>query len=530
MIITFILLGRYLEAGSRLRAGNALGELAELQPQEALLVSNSGETTMVPLAMVRPGEMIEVIPGERIALDGRVVEGEAEVNESMLSGESNPVMKTRGCEVFAGSFSINGRLRIKVTGNAESTLLARIRRTVEEAQGRKAPIQGIADKTAGYFVPATLLLALATALYWKLTSGSTVTALMNALCVLVIACPCALGLATPLAILVGTTAAGQRGILVKGGDVFETVSKTTTVVLDKTGTLTRGEPSITDVDDYKICSSLLHYAASLEAASEHPTGRAIASAWPGKLLKNEGFRAKAGRGVCALIEGDIWRAGSRAFMREEGVELTESDNLRASALEAEGKTVVMVASGKKLAGMIGMIDDLRPDALPLITGLRKKGLSLKILTGDNRGVASYIAAKCGITDVQAELSPLEKAAVIRTLKAKGECVMMVGDGINDAPALTEADTGVTLGHASAIALESASVAILKDDLQLINTLIASSSKTFTIIRENLLWAFSYNFIALPLAVSGLLHPIVSALLMALSSLVVVNNSMRLRKP
>ena len=529
MIITFILLGRFLEAGSRLKAGNALGELAELQPQEALRVSESGETSMVPLAMVHPGEMIEVIPGERVALDGTVVDGEAEVNESMLTGESNPVMKTKGCEVFAGSFSLNGRLRIKVTGDAESTLLSRIQRTVEDAQARKAPIQGIADNTAGYFVPATLLLALFTALYWKLTSGSTVSSLMNALSVLVIACPCALGLATPLAILVGTTAAGKRGILVKGGDTFETVSKTTTVVLDKTGTLTTGKPSITDIDDYRICSSLLHYAASLEAASEHPAGRAIVAAWPGELLKTEEFRAKAGRGVCGIIEGEIWRAGSGAFMSEEGVLLTDEDSNHASALENEGKTVVMVACGKRLAGMIGMIDDLRPDALPLIAGLRKKGLSLKILTGDNRGVAAYIAAKCGITDVQAELSPLDKAAVIRSMKAKGECVMMVGDGINDAPALTEADSGVTLGHASAIALESSSVAILKDDLQLINTLIESSSRTFTIIRENLVWAFSYNLVALPLAVSGLLHPIVSALLMAASSLVVVSNSMRLKK-
>ncbi len=528
MIITFILLGRFLEAGSRLKAGNAMAELAELQPHEALLLSESGETIMVAIATVKIGDRIEIIPGDRIPLDGTVVEGEAEVNEAMLTGESNPVLKEPGSKVFAGSFSMNGRLSIRVTGNAGNTLLARIISTVEEAQARKAPIQGVADKTAGYFVPATITLALATFLYWKLTTGNTVTALMNAVSVLVIACPCALGLATPLAILVGTTAAGKRGILVKGGDIFETVSKTTTVVLDKTGTITTGKPSMTDSHDYGLTPTFMQHIASLEAASEHPTGRAIVAAWQGERLRVTQFRATPGRGVSGIMEGAIWRAGSRAFMVQEQVELQPLHESCASALETEGKTVVMVACGNKLAGIIGLIDDLRPDALPLIAGLRKKGLSLKILTGDNQGVANYIAAKCAITDVEAGLGPIEKAAVIRALKAKGECVMMVGDGINDAPALTEAETGDTLGHASGIALESASVAILNDDLRLINTLMESSMKCFSIIRQNLLWAFSYNLIELPLAVSGVLHPIISALLMVISSLVVVSNSLRLQ--
>ncbi|MBZ4219121.1 MAG: heavy metal translocating P-type ATPase [Chlorobium sp.] len=528
MIITFILLGRFLEAGSRLKAGNAMAELAELQPHEALLLSQNGETTMVPIAAVKIGDRIKIVPGDRIPLDGTVIDGDAEVNESMLTGESNPMLKEPGSTVFAGSFSLNGQLIIQVTGNAGNTLLSRIIRTVEDAQARKAPIQGLADKTAGYFVPATVTLALATFLYWKLTNGNTVIALMNAVSVLVIACPCALGLATPLAILVGTTAAGKRGILIKGGDIFETVSKTTTVVLDKTGTITTGKPSITDLHEYGLSPSFMQHLTSLEAASEHPTGRAIVASWQGERLAVTQFRATPGRGVSGNIEGDIWRAGSRAFMLQEQVELQPLHKNCASSLEAEGKTVVMVACGQKLAGIIGLIDDLREDALPLIAGLRKKGLSLKILTGDSQGVADYIAAKCGITDVQAGLGPLEKAAVIRALKAKGECVMMVGDGINDAPALTEADIGVTLGHASGIALESASIAILKDDLRLINTLMESSTKCFAIIRQNLVWAFSYNLIALPLAVSGVLHPIISALLMVISSLVVVSNSLRLR--
>ncbi len=530
MIITFLLLGRFLEAGSRLKAGNAIAELAELQPQEALLVSENGETSMVSVAAVLRGDMIEIIPGDRIPLDGTVVDGEAEVNEAMLTGESNPVLKTTGSAVFAGSFSMNGRLRIRVTGNASNTLLAHIIRTVEDAQARKAPIQSIADKTAGYFVPAIIILAISTFLYWLVTAGNTVIALMNAVSVLVIACPCALGLATPLAILIGTTTAGKRGILVKGGDIFETVSKTTTVVLDKTGTITTGKPSMTNLHDYGLTPTFMQHVASLEAASEHPTGRAVVAAWQGGLLTVAQFRAIPGRGVSGIIDGALWIAGSKAFIEKSGVELQPEHEQHASALEAEGKTIVMVACGNKLAGMIGMIDDLRQDTLPLIAGLRKKGFALMILTGDNRGVATYIAARCGITDVQAGLSPLEKAAIIRTLKENGECVMMVGDGINDAPALTEANIGVTLGHASGIALESASVAILNDDLTLINTLIKSSSRCFSIIRQNLVWAFSYNLIALPLAMSGVLHPIVSALLMATSSLVVVSNSLRLRKP
>ena len=528
MIITFILLGRYLEAGSRLKAGNSIAELMELQPHDALLISEVGAAVMVPVAAVQIGQMIEIIPGDRIPLDGRVVYGEAEVNEAMLTGESNPVQKKTGSDVFAGSFSMNGRLRIQVSGNAGNTLLARIIRTVEDAQARKAPIQGIADKTAGYFVPATIILALATFLYWKLTSASTVIALMNAVSVLVIACPCALGLATPLAILVATTTAGKRGILVKGGDIFETVSKTTTVVLDKTGTITTGKPSMTDLYDYRVSPSFMQYIASLEAASEHSTGRTIRDAWQGKLLKTERFKTTPGKGVSGWIEGTLWRAGSKAFMDEENVIIESEPCAHTAALEAEGKTVVMVACGNKLAGVVGMIDDLRSDTLPFIAGLRKKGFALKMLTGDNHGVATYIAARCGITDVQAGLGPLEKAAVIRSLKEKGECVMMVGDGINDAPALTEADIGVTLGNASGIALESAGVAILNDDLELINTLITSSSQCFNIIRQNLVWAFSYNLIALPLAVSGVLHPIISALLMVSSSLVVVSNSLRLK--
>ncbi len=526
MIVTFILLGRFLEAGSRLKASNAINELLELQPHDAMLISPDGGRTIVQVADVQEGEHIEIIPGDRIPLDGMVMEGEAEVNESMLTGESNAVPKTAGSRAFAGTIALNGRLKIRVEGNAAQTVLAGIIRTVRDAQARKAPIQGIADRTAGFFVPATIVLALMTFAFWKFTSGNTVTALMNAVSVLVIACPCALGLATPLAILVGTTAAGKKGILVKGGDVFETISKTTHVVLDKTGTITEGKPSVTDIVDFGTTEELLLHAASLEASSEHPSGRAITALWNGELLSVEHFRAVPGKGVSAVINGSNWKAGSKTFMENEGI--TCSAEKTAAMLESDGKTVVRLACGRAPAGMIALIDDLRKDALPMIESLRRKKLHLSILTGDNRGVAAYISLKCGIGDVEAELEPTGKAESIERMKKTGACVMMAGDGINDAPALTAADTGITLGSSTGLALECADVAILKNDLTLIDTLIDSSRKCFSIIRQNLVWAFSYNLIALPLAVSGLLHPIMSSFFMAASSLIVVGNSMRLR--
>jgi Cu2+-exporting ATPase len=528
MIVTFILLGRFIEAGSRLKVGSALTALAELQPGEAMLVRENGEAILVPLERIRTGDLIEVIPGDRLPLDGIVVDGAADVDESMLTGESAPAMKSPGSEVYAGTSSLTGRLRIKVTGDARNTMLSRIVRTVEEAQSRKAPIQGIADRTAGIFVPVTLLLAIATFVWWMVAKSTPVTAVMNAVSVLVIACPCALGLATPLAILIGTTAVGKKGILVKGGDIFESVSKTTTVVLDKTGTLTRGRPSIVDCIDYGVSGRFMQNCASLEAWSEHPAGKAIAASWKGERFIVGEFSATPGMGVSGLIEGRQWHAGTAALLERQGILIGPDCLLQAESLEKEGKTTVFVSCDGRVAGLIGLIDDLRDDALEMIASLRALDLRIMMLTGDNAGVAQYVAAKCGIGEVRAGLSPIGKAEAIRALKKGGETVMMAGDGINDAPALTEADTGVTLGTATGIALESAGVAILNDDLRLIGTLFGHSRKSFSIIRQNLAWAFGYNMVAIPLAVSGLLHPIVSALLMASSSLVVVGNSLRLR--
>jgi len=529
MIVTFILLGRFLEAGSRLKAGNAIVALAGLQPEEAVLAKENGERQTVSLDQVPPGSIIEIIPGAKIPLDATVIEGEAEINESMLTGESLPVMKRSGSNIFAGTVNGNGRLLARVTGSPGETLLAGIIRTVEEAQSRRAPVQQLADRVAGYFVPAILLIALLTFGYRINNGSSIVTALMNAVSVLVIACPCALGLATPLAILTGSTAAGKEGVLIKGGDIFETVSKTTLVAFDKTGTITRGKPSITDIVDFGTTPDLLRYAASLESASEHPAGKAIAAGWNGKLLPVEAFRAFPGKGVSGILQHETWLAGSQSFMLENQVAITPELQAQSQIIEDEGKTVVMLARGTRPAGMIGLIDEIRDDLPELLSALRRRGMKIMMLTGDNPGVASRIAARCGITDLQAGLSPAGKASIIEKLKAAGETVMMVGDGINDAPALAAADTGVTLGSATGIALESAGVAVLTDRLLLVDTLVELSKRCFSIIRQNLAWAFLYNIAAVPLAVSGMLHPIVAALLMASSSLIVVGNSLRLQK-
>ncbi|NTV02098.1 MAG: heavy metal translocating P-type ATPase [Chlorobiaceae bacterium] len=528
MIVTFILLGRFLEAGSRLKAGSAIAALTELQPKEAMVIGESGQGVLQPLERVRTGELIEVLPGAKVPLDGTVVEGSADVDESMLTGESAPVAKAEGSDIFAGTCAVTGRLTVRVTGDSKQTLLSRIIRTVEEAQARRAPIQGLADRVSGWFVPAVIMLAIATFVFWKLSGAPPVRALMNAVSVLVIACPCALGLATPLAIMVGTGAIGRKGILVKGGDIFESVSKSTVVALDKTGTITLGRPSVVDTIDFGTSTRFRQASASLEQWSEHPAGKAIIASWKGKLLEVEGFRSVPGRGVCGMIDGEAWLAGTASHLESEGIAIDPACLEQEARLQQEGKSSVFIACDGRVAGLYGLIDDVRDDALETVSSLKDLGLRPVMLTGDNEGVAGYVASKCGIGELRAGLDPIGKAGAVRELKARKGCVLMAGDGINDAPALTEADTGVTFGTATGIAIESSGVTILNDDLRLLGELVSGSRRTFSVIRQNLAWAFGYNLVALPLAVSGMLHPIVSAMLMAMSSLVVVGNSLRLK--
>jgi Cu2+-exporting ATPase len=543
MIITLILLGRFLEVGAKGRAGEAITSLMALQPKEARVIRKSslcvqradsevrGQTSedkrMEPVSMLKARDIIEVIPGEKIPLDGVVIEGSSEVNESMLTGESRPVLKKEGAEVYSGTISLNGRLVIRITRTGKDTVLAQIIKAVEDAQARKAPIQALADRVVGFFVPGVIVIAASSFLYWYLYNGETVTALMNAVSVLVIACPCALGLATPMAVLMGSSIASKMGILIKGGDIFEMVSRTDLVVFDKTGTLTKGKPQLTDMIDTTADGSLLRYAASLESVSEHTIGRAILAAYDGELFEVKDFRSIPGTGIEAMVNGRLCQIGNMELINKNGIPVDKKLEREYQSLTSEGKTVVFVIIEGAVAGMLAVVDELRDDAYQMLKDLRRRGIGIKMLTGDSFNVARYISKKTGITDFSAEVTPLEKASIIRKFVSEGQRVMMVGDGINDAPALIEADVGVAVGRATDVALESSDVVIMKDDLSLVYRLIDISRTSFTVIKQNLTWAFSYNLVAIPLAVAGMLHPIISAVSMAASSLIVVGNSIRL---
>jgi Cu2+-exporting ATPase len=528
MIITLILLGRFLEAGARRRAGEAVAALMGLQPRKARRIGPSGERVTVAVASLAVGDVFETVPGEQVPLDGLVTEGTSEVDEAMLTGESQPVLKETGAEVFGGTLNLNGRLLVRVLRVGRDTVLSRIVQAVEEAQARKAPIQAVADRVVGWFVPAVLAVALGAFVHWWSAAGPA-RAFMNAVSVLVVACPCALGLATPLAVLVGTTAASRRGILVKGGDVLEAAARVDRVVFDKTGTLTRGAPVLTESVEMDKDSGLLRMAAALEAPCAHPVARAIVSAWEGELPPVSDFREVPGRGVRGIAEGTRGAVGNPALMRELGIPLDEGLLVRYSSLSAEGKTVVVVAREGRALGLLGLIDALKPGARDAVSSLKARGLTVSMVTGDAEAVGRSVAREAGIGDVAAGSSPLGKAAVVRELQEEGGSVLMLGDGINDAPALTEARVGAAVGRATDIALKSADAVFMKDDLGLAPAFVDIARRSLRVIRQNLFWAFSYNIVAVPLAVAGLLHPIVSAAAMAASSLVVVGNSLRLAR-
>ncbi len=533
MIVTLILLGRFLESSAKSKAGEAIAALLVLQPPEARLVVSGAkdEKKMVPVGILNPGDVVEVRPGERVPVDGIVTGGRAEVDESMLTGESRPSEKTVGSEVFAGTMNMNGRLVIEVSRTEKETVLSGIIRAVEEAQMRKAPVQALADRVVGWFVPMVFSIALGTFVYWFMRYGDISTALMNSVSVLVVACPCALGLATPLAVLIGSTSASGKGILIRGGDVLERTSRVKSIIFDKTGTLTRGRPVLTDlVPAEEGGESLLRYAASLEAASEHSVGQAIRHACREDLYEVRDFLSLPGLGISGRVNNHEVLVGNIRLFSDQGVDIPAALVQKYEELAGEGKTVVFCAIDGRLKGLFAVSDILREDAAETMEKLKERGLSVMMVTGDNRKVAEAVASRAGITEVVSEVTPLEKAEVIKRLKEeKGTMIMMVGDGINDAPALTEADAGVSLGSATDIAIESADVVIVRERLILITDLINISRRTFSVIKGNLFWAFSYNFIAIPLAVTGALHPIVSAVSMAFSSLVVVGNSLRLRR-
>ena len=541
MIITLILLGRYLEAGAKGKASETIERLAELAPKSATRIvgqvfSEGGERETIAVSSLERGDCVEVKPGERIPLDGTVIRGESEVDESLLTGESKPVLKGPGAEVIGGSVNRFGTLIFEVKRKEKDGVLAGIISAVEDAQSRKPRIQALADRTVGIFVPVILAIALATVLWYLAQGSSPRHSLMTGISVLVIACPCSLGLATPIAVLIFVSAASSRGVLIKSGDVIENASRVTRVLFDKTGTITLGKATMKEtviIDHSHERDELMELAASLECMSEHSIGRTICDA-ARPVFAVSSFRASPGKGVEGIVNGRKIFIGNLAFMREHGIEIEGSgDGLNASvAIERfarEGDTVVTMGWEGKARALLVVSDTVRAEAPETIAGLKKSGYDVEIVSGDNEKTTKSIASRVGVDLALADASPIAKKDHIATLQAAGRKVMMVGDGINDAPALTQATIGVAMGRGTDIAMESADVVLLRNDLRLIPYFFGLSRKTFRIIRQNIFWAFFYNMVAVPLAVAGLLHPIIAAGAMATSSLFVVGNSMRIRE-
>jgi Cu+-exporting ATPase len=541
MIVTLILVGRLLEAKAKGKTSTAIKKLMNLKPKTAHLIRKDEEIE-VAVDEVLVDDILLVKPGERIPVDGIIISGESTIDESMLTGESMPVTKETGQKVFAATMNKTGSLTFRATGVGAETALAQIIRLVEEAQGSKAPIQRLADKVASVFVPSVFLVAFVTFAVWYLLPAESnfSRALINFVSVLVIACPCALGLATPTAIMVGTGLGAQSGILIKGGEALEKIHKLSVVVFDKTGTLTKGELSVTDIAaaDGFDGNQVLAYAAALEKNSEHPLAQAIL-----QKAKSDGimfaaadkFAAVSGMGAKAFIENKSCLAGNRFFMTSEDIFVNDWD-AQAAKLADEGKTVVYVALEKTVIGLIALADTPKTSAKKAIENLKGRGLKVAMITGDNAGTAKAIAAQLGIENVLADVLPGNKADEIRKLQAAGEVVAMVGDGINDAPALAAADVGIAIGAGTDVAIEASDITLIRDDLLGVPEAIKLSEATMRVIKQNLFWAFFYNIIGIPIAV-GVLYPFFGILLnpefaaaaMALSSVSVVSNSLRLRR-
>ncbi|MFZ5448778.1 MAG: heavy metal translocating P-type ATPase [Thermodesulfobacteriota bacterium] len=541
MIITFILLGRWLEARTRGRASEALRRLFALAPPTAR-VRRDGREQEVPLSEVTVGDLVLVRPGEKIPVDGVVEEGSSSVDESMLTGESMPVAKEPGAEVWGATLNQRGFLVFKATRVGQDMVLSQIIRLVEEAQTSKAPIERLVDKVAGIFVPVVMSLAAITFLAWFYWGPPPAfsRAIISLVAVLIIACPCAMGLATPTAVMVGSGRGAEMGILLRGGEPLERAYRLTTVIFDKTGTLTRGTPQVTDVHtwEYWNAERVLSYAAALEAKSEHPLAEAVTHAAAAQglpLPAVENFQAVPGRGVEATIDGQEVLLGNLTFLSLKGIaaELLTSHQ---DQLSREGKTAIFLAVASRPVGVIAAADTLKPHALQTVTALKNMGLKILLLSGDNKMTAAAVAKSIGIEDVLAEVLPGDKAQKVTELQAQGEVVAMVGDGINDAPALAAADVGIALGTGADVALEAADLTLIRDDLDLIPAAIKLSRQMMRIIRQNLFWAFCYNVVAIPVAAGAFyplwgwtLNPALAAAAMAMSSVSVVTNSLRLRR-
>jgi Cu+-exporting ATPase len=521
-VITMVLLGKLLEARAKARTSEAIESLIRLQPKTAR-IERDGQWVEIAVDALMPGDIFMVRPGESVPVDGEVVDGTSSVNEAMLTGESMPVGKVAGDKVFAATANGQGVLHCRATGVGEQTLLAGIIRLVGEAQGSKAPVQRLADRISAVFVPVVCAIALVTLVGWWLHAGDFAEALVNAVAVLVIACPCALGLATPTAIMVGTGQGARAGILVRNAEALERAEKIAVLALDKTGTLTRGEPQVTDVVPLAGGDEVLLLAAALEQGSEHPLAHAVlARAGAVDLKKVANFNATPGHGVAGEIDGRLLRMGSPEW-------LGMADDPAVLALQAAGKTVVVLDESGKALALIAIADALRPTSRVAVERLRARGIRVIMLTGDNAATAAAIAREAGIEEFRAGILPGGKAAAVAELKAGGGLVAMVGDGINDAPALAAADVSFAIGAGSDAAVEAADVTLIRSDLCGVDDAIELSRATLRKIRQNLFSAFIYNVLGIPLAAFGLLNPVVAGAAMALSSVSVVSNSLLLKR-
>ena len=554
-IIALVLLGKFLEARAKSRASNAIRALMDLQPKTVRVIRD-GQDVDIPIEDIAVGDMVVVRPGEKVAVDGIVEDGASSLDESMLTGESVPVDKRRGGEVYGGTLNGSGSFTFRATRVGRDTMLSNIVRLVEEAQGSKAPIQRMADLVSAYFVPAVIVFAALVFLIWLVfgPEPSYVTAILTAVAVLIIACPCAMGLATPAAIMVGIGKGAEYGVLIRGAQALESAHKVEVAVLDKTGTLTKARPEVTDIyapdgDE----SGLLALAASAERRSEHPLGAAVVESAVERGLALEDateFEAEPGSGIRARVNGTSLIIGNLGMIRREGVLLNGMESV-ADGFAGQGKTPMFVAADGATLGVLAVADGLKPESAEVVRTLKGQGVEVVMLTGDNERTARAIADEVGIERVVSEVMPADKADVIRSLQAEGKGVAMVGDGVNDAPALAQADVGVAIGTGSDVSIETADVTLVGGDLRGVSTLISLSRSTMRVIRQNLFWAFAYNVALIPVAAGilyplfasggtpealrpilgehGFLNPVLAAGAMAFSSVSVITNSLRLKR-
>jgi len=531
VVITLVLLGRWLEAGARRATGSAIRALLALRPDTARVERPDGSTMEIAVAAVSTGDIVVVRPGERIPADGRILSGESQADESMLTGESLPVNKHAGDPVTGGAVNGSGLLRVEVIAVGADSTLARIIALVEGAQSRKAPIQRLVDRVATVFVPVVLVSALSAFLGWWLLGADVTAGLLAAVAVLVIACPCALGLATPTALMAGTGAAARAGILIRDAETLEAAQRIDIVVFDKTGTLTEGRPAVTDLLPAAADEvTLLTLAAAAQTGSEHPLARAVLARAQGiKLPLLSDFRSVPGLGLTASLDGRRIVLGNRALMAMYQVSVT--NDAAAATLEAQGRSVMFLAdvAPPVLLGAIAVMDAPRATAAAAVRRLHGMGIATVLLTGDNRHAAETIAAGIGISDVRAEVLPDDKAAVVAALQKNGRSVAMIGDGVNDAPALAEADVGIAMGNGTDVAIKAAGITLMRPDPLLVADSIAISRASHRKIRQNLFWAFAYNVVGILLAGFGLLNPMIAGGAMAMSSVSVVSNALLLRR-